>query len=625
MKNTKIAKRTLSLLLTVLMVIPMTVSLAIPASAAYGVKYKVEGGYIYFTSTGAITDCDESVTSANIPEVIDGVNITSIGAWAFSGCESLTLINIPDGVTSIGERAFRSCKSLTSITIPEGVTSIGDYAFPGCESLTSINIPDGVTNIGNGAFYGCVSLTSINIPDGVTSIGESAFYGCKSLTSINIPDGVTSIGDYAFAICNALKDVWFNGTKSQAEAISISIHGNDRLMYATWHHKSCESEHEWGEWEIITPISCLNDGEETRTCINCDATETNSLPADEHSFGEWSIDTAPTCVSEGKEIRVCTECYTEESKDIPATGIHSFVEWSMNIAPTCELDGIEFSSCLECGIVENRSVPAIGHSFGEWFVDVEATCVTDGSKIRECSNCYISETKSISAIGEHSFGEWIVTVEPTMFTSGEQTRKCENCNITETEEIEKLETTNPFTDVKEGQWYTEGILWCYHNGYMAGVGKTTFGRKDNVTRAMFVTILAKIDGADTSVYKKMSFSDVPAGQWYSGTIEWAYQNDYAAGLGEGIFGYKQNVSREQIALFFYTYSSKNGIDVTAEADLNGYSDHVRVHSWAYDAVSWAVAKGLISGTSATTLSPRDSATRAEIAVIIKSFVENVIR
>ena len=204
-----------------------------------------------------------------------------------------------------------------------------------------------------------------------------------------------------------------------------------------------------------------------------------------------------------------------------------------------------------------------------------------------------------------------------------QTRKCENCDATETEEIDKLEMTNPFTDVKDGQWYTEGILWCYHSGYMAGVSETEFGRKSNVTRAMFATILAKIDGSDISGYSEMSFTDVKPNQWYSNAIEWAASNGYAAGLGGGLFGYKQNVSREQIALFFYTYSEKNGIDVSEKADLSAYADLGRVHSWALDAMEWAVAKGLIGGTSETTLSPRDSATRAEIALIVKNYVENV--
>ena len=88
--------------------------------------------------------------------------VTSIGEKAFSDCDRLTSITIPESVTNIGGWAFRGCKSLTSITIPNSVTSIGDYVFRGCESLTSITIPEGVTIIGDGAFSHCKSLTAIN-------------------------------------------------------------------------------------------------------------------------------------------------------------------------------------------------------------------------------------------------------------------------------------------------------------------------------------------------------------------------------------------------------------------------------------------------------------------------------
>ncbi len=177
------------------------------------VKYAVEGGYLTFDKkTGTVTDCDSSVTKANIPHTIKGVTVTSIGDQAFYNCTSLTSVTIPDSVTSIGDRAFRYCISLTSVTIPDSVTSIGDSAFYGCESLTSVTIPDSVTSIGSCAFYGCASLTSVTIPDSVTSIGGSAFYGCTSLTSVTIPDSVTSIGGSAFYNCKSLTSVTIPGS-----------------------------------------------------------------------------------------------------------------------------------------------------------------------------------------------------------------------------------------------------------------------------------------------------------------------------------------------------------------------------------------------------------------------------
>ena len=161
-----------------------------------GIKYKV-------TSIGryAFSDCD-GLTSIDIPN-----SVTSIGENAFNNCSGLTSVTIPNSVTSIGEEAFLRCSGLASVTIPNSVTSIALYAFYECSSLTSVTIPNSVTSIGDCAFWGCSSLTSVAIPNSLTSIGISAFLGCSSLTSITIPNSLTSIGVDAFYGCCGLTSI----------------------------------------------------------------------------------------------------------------------------------------------------------------------------------------------------------------------------------------------------------------------------------------------------------------------------------------------------------------------------------------------------------------------------------
>ena len=191
-----------------------------------------------------------------------------------------------------------------------------------------------------------------------------------------------------------------------------------------------------------------------------------------------------------------------------------------------------------------------------------------------------------------------------------------------------------FDDVDEGKWYTEAIEFCDMNGYMAGTSENLFERNGTLTRAMFVTVLASIEGINTNYYAyNPCFSDVALGKWYSGAIAWAYAKDLASGLGDGPFGYKDPVTREQIAVFMLSYARyinsyhgyPDGILVNAydRADLSVYDDEDSIHGWAKDAVSWAVAVGLISGTSETTVDPRGLCTRAQAAVIIRNFVLNV--
>ena len=186
-----------------------------------------------------------------IEKVVIENGVTSIGDYAFRGCNSLTSITIPNSVTSIGDYAFSECYRLTSITIPNSVTSIGDYAFYGCSGLTSITIPNSVTSIGGDAFYGTKwydnqpdgvvyagkvlyaykgtmpSNTKIDIKEGTTEITPSAFYNCKALTSVTIPNSVTSIGSCAFYGCYGLTSVHITDLVSWCKINFMAYYDSD--------------------------------------------------------------------------------------------------------------------------------------------------------------------------------------------------------------------------------------------------------------------------------------------------------------------------------------------------------------------------------------------------------------
>ena len=142
-----------------------------------------------------------------VPDNIGGKTVTSIGNEAFSDCDDIGSVELPDGVTSIGDRAFAGCGNLSIIELSDGVTSIGTLAFYGCISLSSLELPSEVTNIGAEAFYGCSDLSDIELPGRLTSIGAGVFYNCSSLPSIELPSGVTSIGNDAFNGCSSLSSI----------------------------------------------------------------------------------------------------------------------------------------------------------------------------------------------------------------------------------------------------------------------------------------------------------------------------------------------------------------------------------------------------------------------------------
>ncbi|MBQ7160828.1 MAG: S-layer homology domain-containing protein [Clostridia bacterium] len=189
------------------------------------------------------------------------------------------------------------------------------------------------------------------------------------------------------------------------------------------------------------------------------------------------------------------------------------------------------------------------------------------------------------------------------------------------------DNSNPFIDVPSGKWFTKAVLYCYENGYMNGVSSDRFDPNGTLTRAMFVQILAKIANADLSGYDKtvdaLPFKDVKAGKWYVKALKWAFENGYTSGVSAERFGTNDPVTRQQLASFLCTFSKKNGIDVSAAADITGYEDYAKVSKWARAPLAWAVGSGLISGTTKTTLSPQNSATRAQVALIIMNYVEKI--
>ena len=184
----------------------------------WGVKYSKDGRKLlkapsdlkgdFSFKEGTKIICDSAFSMCNfLTSIIVPNSVTSIGEGAFSGCILLFKIIIPNSVTSIGDLAFMDSNALSHIVISNSVTSIGDGTFYGCSSLTNIVIPDSVTSIGDIAFSGCRSLSNIVIPDSVTSIGDYVFEGCTSLSNIVIPDNVTSIGSNAFKNCSSLSNI----------------------------------------------------------------------------------------------------------------------------------------------------------------------------------------------------------------------------------------------------------------------------------------------------------------------------------------------------------------------------------------------------------------------------------
>lgn len=173
---------------------------------------------------------------------------------------------------------------------------------------------------------------------------------------------------------------------------------------------------------------------------------------------------------------------------------------------------------------------------------------------------------------------------------------------------------NPFTDVKDADWFYDGVLWAEDEGLMNGTTATTFAPNDTTTRGMLVTILWRLAGKPDA--KGEQFDDVDDGAYYADATVWGCANDIICGYGDGNFGPNDAITRQQMATILYRYAKYAKYDVTAAADLSDYDDADEVASWAEDALAWANAEGLINGMTEDTLVPAGNATRAQVAAIL---------
>ena len=139
-----------------------------------------------------------------------------------------------------------------------------------------------------------------------------------------------------------------------------------------------------------------------------------------------------------------------------------------------------------------------------------------------------------------------------------------------------------------------------------------------ITRAMFVTVLYRMEG-QPAVDQKAGFTDVAEGSYYAAAVDWAAKNGIVNGVSETSFDPDAAITREQMAAILYRYAAYWELDVSAEADLSAYEDASSVSAYAQAAMQWAVANGVINGTSATALEPAGTATRAQAATVLVRF------
>ena len=337
------------------------------------------------------------------------------------------------------------------------------------------------------------------------------------------------------------------------------------------------------------------------TCTRCDYTTYNEISALGHDLLDHAAQEA-TCTENGwAAYQTCSRCDYTTYVEIPATGHTPAAAVRENeVAPTCTETGSydEVVYCSDCGVElsrEKKTLDALGHDL---VTDpaVAATCTATGlTEGKHCTRCDYKIAQEVVPMAAHSYKDG----------------KCTVCGAKDPDYKPPV-TTNPFNDVKEGEFYYEAVLWAVNADpqVTSGTSATTFSPNPTCTRAQVVTFLWRAKGCPEPKTNNNPFIDVKAGDYYYKAVLWAVENGITAGTSATTFSPNAGCTRAQVVTFLWRTEGQPKPNSSSNPfkDVKG--------GYYYDAVLWAVEKGITAGTSATTFSPDATCTRGQIVTFL---------
>lgn len=477
---------------------------------------------------------------------------------------------VPSGTVAIAGGAFKDCSKLERLVIPDSVTAIGKSAFENCAALKRITLPKSITKLEALTFSGCASLAEITLPDGLKALGEKVFSGCAALKSVKIPAEVTVIPTEAFSGCSSLESITIPKNVS---------HINERAFDGCTALKKVDylgSDTDWSQVTKETGNNVLDNAEKSFTRTD-----------HEHKYTDTVI--PPTCTERGCTVHLCACGDKREDSYTPPLG-HSYK------------GGI----CVRCGILDPNGDTQHKHDFIPSVT--KPTCLTEGFTTYACScgECYTKDY--VSAVGHKT---QLQNAKAAGCMTGGYTgdEVCTFCGkvFKQGSVIFALGHDPQPARVKaptcNESGYT-GDLICMRCGDMTQIGNTVAAAGHKFFGGVCSVCGAK--GAEAVP----EFADVKPGAFYFDAVQWAVKNGITNGTGKNTFSPNSVCSRYQIVMFLWRAAGQP----EAKAAVS-FAD-VKPGDIFYEAVQWAVERGITKGTSSTSFSPFAPCTRGQIVTFL---------
>ena len=578
--------------------------------------------------------------------------VAQIDKCAFAGCELLEEVYFGDKIDTIQARAFTSVDAALQLAIKTVLNGILDPDNPDGNEEHADDIAAGLTQIAK-----------------VTQLKRAVFKNDPAKSIYGAADSNRSFPDDCVVYYTQGSYTWAAELKDDGtwQGYKTGLwHGDHIAQFADTvvaptcteqgytHHvctvKGCTyapvddtyvaaTDHTWVKTQT-NPPACTEQGTVFYKCSACGATRTEKIAALGHDLSRCDLVPDATCTQPGRAVGTCARCGVKINEVIPAKG-HDYSYADVRTEPTCTESGRYQGTCPRCNQDYNDIIPALGHDWGEWVVTQEPTYTTTGYRYHICARCNTRVGEDIPKLHEHAWNAGVVTQKPTATEPGVKTFTCTICGATKTEAIPATGVPDvcpggptcpgyAFRDMPAPtDWAHEGLDYCIYRGYIAGTSASTVAPTGVCTRAQLVSILYRMQGEPTTVkdYElaklRAPFNDVPRGQWYTDAIWWAKLTGVVAGTSATTFDPSGEITREQLAVILYNYTKQFASgSLTATGSLAGFPDAGSVSSWARTEMAWAVGNGLISGTGSggvAYLSPKGSATRAQVAAILMRF------
>lgn len=600
----------------------------------------------------------------------------TIGKAAFFGDNHMKTVDLSNRVAQIDKCAFAGCEMLEEVYFGDKIDTIQGRAFTSLDNAMKILV-EGVLNgilrpddtDQNADQAGDIS-TAFNMIAKITKLKRAVFKNDPAKSIYGAADSNRSFPDDCVVYYTQGSYTWAAELKDDGtwQGYKTGLwHGDHIAQFADTvvdptctkqgytHHvctvKGCTyapvddtyvaaTDHTWVKTQT-NPPACTKQGTAFYKCSACGATRTEKIAALGHDLSRCDLLPDATCTQPGRAVGTCARCGVKIDEVIPAKGHDYSYKSASSIEPTCTESGRYQGTCPRCGKDYNDTIPALGHDWGEWVVAQEPTYTTTGYRYHICARCNTRVGEDIPKLHEHVWDAGVVTQKPTATEPGVKTFTCTICGATKTEAIPATGVPDvcpggptcpgyAFRDMPvPTDWAHEGLDYCIYHGYIAGTSASTVAPNGVCTRAQLVSILYRIQGEPTTVagYElaklRAPFDDVPRGQWYTDAIWWAKLTGVVSGTSATTFDPSGEITREQLAVILYNYTKQfTPGSLTATGSLAGFPDAGSVSSWARTEMAWAVGNGLISGTGSggvAYLSPKGSATRAQVAAILMRF------